>query len=166
MLHYTRLERLVRDKCDSLLDPFVRTRLHKTFLFVNVSYFCYFVYYDCVARRFRTLKGATTFSITTLSINDIPHNDTQHILPIEYWYAGCHYAYCRDYLNVVLNVIALSVDILNAVMLIVMVSFVGRHKLAPLPPSAHFNSSLIFEDNFRSLPNWERQTLLAIMEPE
>ncbi len=51
----------------------------------------------------------------TLGINNIQHNETQHI-SVERQYAGCH-----DYLNVMLSVI-----MLNVVMLKVMAPSIKR----------------------------------------
>jgi hypothetical protein len=51
------------------------------------------------------LEGATTFSITTLSITTL----STMALSIESQNAGCCYAVCREYLNVMLNVVMLSV---------------------------------------------------------
>ncbi len=81
------------------------------------------------------LDGATALSITTISIMglvttlsiDIQHNSIE-----------CHYAECRDYLNVMLNVVMLNVVMLNVVMLnIVMLSVVRQNvvMLSVMAPS-------------------------------
>ncbi len=75
--------------------------------------------------------GATTFSITTLSImglvTTLSISDTQHN-SIE-----CHYAECRDYLNVMLSVVMLSVIMLNVIMLnVIMLSVIMLSVVAPL----------------------------------
>jgi hypothetical protein len=44
--------------------------------------------------------------VTTLSINDTQYNSIE-----------CHYAECRDYLNVMLSVVMLNVFMLSVVML-------------------------------------------------
>ncbi len=64
------------------------------------------------------LVGATTFSITTFNlmtlsimglVTTLSKNDTQHN-SIE-----CHYAECRDYLNVMLRVVMLNVIMMSVV---------------------------------------------------
>jgi len=56
------------------------------------------------------LNGATTFSITTLSINGLFVT-----LSITIVYIQCHFAECRDLFIVTLNVITLSYVMLNVV---------------------------------------------------
>jgi hypothetical protein len=52
------------------------------------------------------------------SINDIQHKSTS-------LFAECHYAECRDYLNVILRVIMLSVIMLSVIMLsVIMLSVI------------------------------------------
>jgi hypothetical protein len=85
--------------------------------------------------KLKCLRGATTLSIATLSIMglvmtlniDIQHNS------IECQYAECRYAECHDYLNVMLNVIMLSVVRLNVVMLnVVRLNVAMLSVIAPL----------------------------------
>jgi hypothetical protein len=55
----------------------------------------------------------------TLSLYDIQHNDTRHT-SIKYRYGECHYAECRDYLNVMLSVVRPNVVMLSVVTLSVL----------------------------------------------
>ncbi len=72
---------------------------------------------SALLRLGRRKMGATTLSITTLSMMGLVTTlsiDTQHN-SIE-----GHHAECRDYLNVMLSVVMLSVARLNVVLLTVM----------------------------------------------
>jgi hypothetical protein len=97
---YTSLEKLTNDKHSSLLQKSVIYGQKK---FYNIGPW------------YRPREGATTLSITTLSImgqvTTLSINDTQHN-SIEGHYAECRYVECRDYLNV-----AMDVDRQNVVML-------------------------------------------------
>ncbi len=72
--------------------------------------------------------GATTLSITTLSTMTLIIMGLVKTFRIDIQPNSieCHYAECRDYLNVILSVVMLSVVRLNVVMLsVVMLSVVA-----------------------------------------
>jgi hypothetical protein len=82
----------------------------------SINLFLYYIKMRCSINlcynyiKITSYDGATTLSLTTLSITtlsiDIQHNGIE-----------CHYAECRDYLNVMLSVLMLNVIMLSVVRL-------------------------------------------------
>jgi hypothetical protein len=71
-----------------------------------------------------TTLSITTFSIMTLSTTTLSIMGLVTTLSIDIQNnSKCHYAECRDYLNVMLSVVRLNVVMLNVVMLSVVAPF-------------------------------------------
>ncbi len=80
--------------------------------------------------------------VTTLNI-DIQHNS------IEYYYAECHYAQCRNYLNAMLSVVMQNVVMLSVIRLNVVILSVVRLNVVMLSVAAPL---LWLSTKFRKLP--------------